>query len=411
MTRSRTAWTAAGPITSECPGRRFSPDGSWEAAYDAEKRLLKLGRTGGELSPLPGVAALKYNVSLDLPEEYVPGVPGPRVAALKFHFSPDGRRLVTFHPDEKGERLVLSSWELGGARPSSVGTTTVEGSVHDLAFSADGRRLGVSVLSKTFKPVEAGSQVDQFFVFDFPSLKPLLGPVGGDLARLTGGLALDHDGGMLVVGQVGAPQLACWDVRAGKRLPGGRIRPGIVYSIDVGLRDDRVLACVSDLTITQWDARTGRRAGPTILLPGGRPSGPSPPSYSPDQTRIALTLVETVAGKSSSRVNVFSALDGDLLATISMNRYRHLPDVWFSADSKRVIVHQRGMMQEAWAWTLPTYRGPLDQVPALVRLLTGTASDPAVGFFPLPDDAIWTGPETYGRAFRAWIGLPDDSRQ
>ncbi len=362
----------------EFPDRQFSPDGTRVAAYDSAKLQLRVGRSGGELSPLP------------------------RIVTPRYRFSPDGRRLATFNRDEKGERLVIESWELGSAGPRSVGTTTVEGAIRDLVFSADGRRLGVSVQSKTFKPLGAGSVVDQFFVFDFPSLEPLLGPVGGGLPRLTGDLALSRDGGVLVVGQEATSRLACWDVRTGQRLPGGQLGGCSLFSIDVGLRDDRVLAALSDRTITPWDARTGRRAGPTILLPV-RTSTFTTATYSPDQTRIA----QAVQGKSGSRVNVFSALDGSLLATHSLSSQLYLPGVWFSADSQRVIVHQRGTTN-AWSWTLPSYRGPLDQVPPLVRLLTGTGADPVGGFFPLPGDAIRTDPETYRRAFRAWKGLADD---
>jgi hypothetical protein len=172
-------------------------------------------------------------------------------------------------------------------------------------------------------------------------------------------------------------------------------------SIDVGLRDDRVLAALSDRTVTQWDARIGRRVGPTILLTD---TTVSTATYSPDQSRIAMT----VSGNSVSLVKVFSALDGDLLATFSINRNpkQLAPEVWFSADSRRVIVHQR-RTTDTWSWTLPSYRGPLDQVPALVRLLSGRDSDPVAGYFQLPGDAIRTDPESYGRAFRAWKGLPD----
>jgi serine/threonine protein kinase/WD40 repeat protein len=364
----------------EFPNRRFSPDGRWVAVSDAPHGLLRVGRTGGELSPLPGITAERYR------------------------FSPDGH-LVTFHRDDKGKPLVLTSWELSGERPRSVGTTTIEGSVHTVAFSADGRRLGVSVQSKTFKPLGAHSEVDQFYVFDFPSLEVLLGPVGEGLPRLTGSFVLAGDGGLLVVNQRAAPRLACWDVRTGERLPGAAIKGGVVYSSDIGLGDGRVLVALSDSTITQWDARTGRRAGPTILLPSSHGTIVTA-AYSPDQTRIAQTMVETVAGQPVSRVNVFSALDGDLLATTSLNRYLHLPDVWFSADNRRVILHQKGTT-DAWSWTLPSYRGPLEEVPALVRLLTGTGSDPVGGFFPLQGDEIRSDPEIYRRAFRAWKGSTD----
>lgn len=365
----------------EFPDRRFSADGSWVAVADAQ-RQLRTGRVGAELVLLP------------------------RRPVERYCFSPVGPHLATYYRDAKDQRMVIESWELGDTGPKAVGAATVEGRVRDLVFSANGRRLGISATSRKFKQIGAGSVVDQFFVFDFPSLERVFGPVGEGLPRLTGGFALAGDGGMLVVGQVGALQLACWDVRTGKRLPGAAIRPGIVYSLDVGLRDDRVIAGVSDRTITQWDARTGRRAGPTVLLPVGHPTTFSTATYSPDQTRIATTAELVVAGMPQSRVSVFSAVDGDLLATITLSHYLHLPDVWFSADSQRVILHQRGTT-EAWACTLPSYRGPLDQVPALVRLLTGMGSDPIGGSFPLGGDAIRSDPESYRRAFRAWKGLAE----
>jgi serine/threonine protein kinase/WD40 repeat protein len=366
----------------EFPGRCFSPDGTWVAAYDASKRQLRVGRIGGELIPLP------------------------RDGAQRCRFSPDGRHLATLHREGNGEGVVLASWTFGGAGPRSVGTTTVTGHVHDLGFSADGRRLGISVRSRTFKPTGAGANVDQFFVYDFPSLKPLLGPVGGDLVRLTGNLALGRDGSVLVGGQWGTNRLTCWDVRTGERLPGGRVGPGDLYSIDVGLQDERVVVPASDGTITQWDVRAGRRAGPTISLPGIRSFGFGTATWSPDQTRIA----QTAAGKAMTRMNLFSALDGNLLATIYLKSNHRFPDVWFSVDGRRVIVHQRGTTH-VWAWTLPTYAGALDKVPALIRLITGTGSDPVGGLFPLTDDAIRSEPETYRHAFRAWKGLADGGGQ
>jgi hypothetical protein len=111
-----------------------------------------------------------------------------------------------------------------------------------------------------------------------------------------------------------------------------------------------------------------------------------------------------------TRMNLFSALDGNLLATIYLKGNHPFPDVWFSVDGRRVIVHQKGTTQ-VWAWTLPSYGGALDRVPALIQLITGTGSDPVGGLFPLPDDAIRSEPETYRQAFRAWKGLAEGGGQ
>jgi WD40 repeat protein len=382
----------------EFPDRRFSPDGKWVAVYDRKKQQVRVRRADGEWITLPGPFAEWYAFGL--------GPDGKDRQFVRFvaQFSPDGRFLATFHFDENQARFIIDSWELGDAGVTKVGTTVVQGAVYNLTFSGDGKRLGVSVRSTTYKPIGVHSRVDQFFVFDFPTLRKALGPVGGDLIQLTGRLALAHDGSVLVVGQNGAARsLACWNVVTGQRLPGGRLGPGECNHVEVGSQGDRVLVGTTDggLSLSQWDVRTGQRAGPTIL------SRWASTAYSADQSRIAALESTTLASrKLGYRVGVFSAYHGDLIASLSTDEDFQRSSVWFSADDRRVIVHKPGTTHVT-ALTLPDYAGSLNRLPALVRLLTGTGSDPVGGFLPLQGDAIRSDPETYRGAFRDWKELED----
>ena len=178
-------------------------------------------------------------------------------------------------------------------------------------------------------------------------------------------------------------------------------------SVEVGLRDGRVLAPISDGTAGQWDVRAGRRVGPTLIKPSSVTFGAgSTYCYDPTQTRIVRI---NFLSPTAQRLDLYSAGDGDLLTSFAKSSGTDMQvksNVCFSADGRRLIAHRPGTTNVT-AWTLPEYTAPPDQVPALVRLLTGTGVDPLGEFVPLAGDALCTEPETYRRAFRAWNGLPD----
>ena len=382
----------------EYTNRRFSPDGKRVAEYDVPTKQLRVGAVGGELAPLPRPVIASSRLGPD----------GKTTIFDKFmaRFAPTGRHLATIRAGTKPGSTAINSWAIDATAPEPVGEVAVDGIVSDLAFSGDGRRLAVSVRSPAFKSNGTGSNVDQFFVFDFPSLTRILGPVGDDLIRLRGQLVLDRTGDLLVVTQEGLSRIPCWDVPTGRRLPGGAVGPGSMYSVEVGPQDSRVLAPVSDRTVGQWDARSGRRVGPTISLPSNA-KFQSFSSCCYDQTQSRVVQINRISLK-AQRLDLYSAGDGDLLTSFTESIGADSlagSNVWFSVDGRRVIAHRLGTELTS-AWTLPECTAPLEQVPALVRLLTGTRVDPVGGFVPLAGDAIRTDPETYRRAFRAWKGLP-----
>ena len=356
--------------------RRLSPDGKWEASLEEDG--WRIGKIGEKTYLIPN----SQNAEVI--------------------FSPDGQHFVLrkFSPHEQ-----LSSWRFGDAGVIALGSAKDPELIFGLAFSGNGRRLAASQQTVGFK-ADGLSNADILRVWDFPSLQKVFDPV--DMQLLAGGVALNHDGSLLAAGRSGTTEIPCWDLRTGERLLGARPRPGNAHLITFSPLDDRLLVPMSYGSAQQWNPRTGTAIGGILSL-----TPESPVAYSPDQKRIACLISHTVSVapvKYRAFIVVYSADTGELLA--SQPRYLNLDwtspfrvKVWFSKNGDRVIVHMPGTTYTE-VWRLPEFPGPVDQLPALVRLLTGQSErPPQIGLVPLDAGELSRNSKDYRRAFRAWKGL------
>jgi WD40 repeat protein len=363
--------------------RCFSPDGHWEAVHVPDRAEVLLSRTGQPPVALPR-----------------------RFPSFVARFSPDGRHLVTWNQGEGASEFVIETWRLGDGPPVSVAAIPApDGAVATFAFSADCRRLAAGIRTPTFKWSPA-SDVDQLRVWEFPSLRSVGQPITPKPPRLYGQPVLNGDGSLLANRTwTNGRFVPCWETSTGSPSPVGELSSGLTDALDFGAVDDRLLVSVSDRTIRQIDPRSGRRVGPTI--PHGSTGGRSAAAYSPDQRWIALVVISRTATGIERKIHVYRADSGDLLSVhpLAPAPLGNDPDIWFSADGRRVIAHTvRSSHTESWR--LPEYLGPVDQLPVLARLLTGLVPNPDGGFLPLGPDEMVKNREEYRRAFRAWKGIP-----
>jgi WD40 repeat protein/predicted Ser/Thr protein kinase len=347
---------------------RYSPDGVWEAVrVEGGVRLSRVGGAPGPVLPHP-VRVLQ--ASGEVPYGFV--------------FSPDGRHLLTIGADD------FRVWAVGDGEPRCLGTAPDRRVVH-AEFSGDGRRLVTLCRSKDFTP-QTGSLGDAIEVWDVPGLGRSFGPVGADVPRLMS-VAINRDGTLVVAKVFGSGRPPCWDLRTGRLTPEVRLRPGDMHHPRFGDRDDRILVRMTTGETYQWDARSGRLAGPTLRTVAagvGRLL-----AYSPDQRRILIHIPNSA--------RLYDADSGELLAA---RRLTEAPvAMWFSADGRRVLIQDSAGTVNVWR--LPEFAGPPDRLTALIEVMGGTKQVPEGGIISLDETDILARPETYLRAWRAWRGLPD----
>jgi serine/threonine protein kinase/WD40 repeat protein len=367
----------------DLPNKRYSHDGKWVAEYSPTEGKMRLGQVGGTSVPLPSKIAMSPRFEHD---DSVQPVFRPLAK-----FNPIRDEFTLYSLDPVSSEPQIESWKYSDDPPERIGVWKSPGAVLNLTYSEDGRRLAVS-LHLPDRPSFAADRVSCYQVLDFPALKPLAPPFGLELSRLRERVAFTKYGEIIAGIRQGTATVPAWNVRTSERL-NIEVGTGNILGLDFGSHDDRLLVAQTDRTIRQLNPRTGERIGPTILLPTTSKAAGSTVAYSPDQARFVQTL--------DGNVLICSSEHGDVLATIATDQNHFLPSVWFGSDGKRVVCNVRGSTY-VWQSLLPEYTGTWEDVPTLVKLLTGLEPDPAGGFSALAHDAIRRDVEAYRKAYLAW---------
>jgi WD40 repeat protein len=367
----------------EFPNTSYSHDGKWVAEYVVAEKQLRLGRVGEKSSPLP------IRMPSEVPNSKEDAVPTGFRPLVKF--SPSRSEFAVDSRNSVSSDRQIESWDYSGGLPRRIAEWKAPGNVKYLAFSDDGRRLAVS-LHLSDRPNSSADFVSCYQVLDFPSLVPSAAPFGLDMSRLREQVVLTTNGDRIACYQQGTSVVPAWNVLTSEPL-NLRVGNGVIAGLDFGSRDGRLLVSQSDRTIRQLDSRTGEKIGPTILLPEATNAAGTSVAYSPDQSRFAQSQFD--------KVLIFSSDHGDVLASLRKDQNNWSQNIWFGADGKRVVCNAPGT-SVVWQSLLPDYSGSPDDVPSLVKLLTGLEPDPAGGFGTLAPDAIRKNVESYRKAFLAW---------
>jgi WD40 repeat protein len=203
---------------------------------------------------------------------------------------------------------------------------------------------------------------------------------------------LTPNGQTLVLGIPSSGVLAAWDVASGEALYQVKKYSGNLHDLAVSADGRSILAVSSNTTARLYDVRTCAPLGPSLVHTGTVLNG----DVAEDGVRVVT--------REGSTVRVWDARNGDLLARLP-SVPKDVEPLWFGKDGKRAIL---GGKEQAFEWQLPPLEMPTEQVPVLVRLLTGRDVDDANGLTQLDQHAFLNDPTPYRKAWVAWRGVPDD---
>ena len=341
---------------------RFSPDGRREVRYGGGPAALLLER--GDAGP---------GISLDHPS--------PVILA---RFSPGGRRLLT-----QDATATVRWWDAADGRTSAP-PLELKARLHAVGFDDPGRRL-MTVESGASKSA-AGRVVT---VWDVESGRAVVGPIRdwdsgpqhfGErelLGQITQA-ALSPDGRRLVLGSDATGMLGIRDVDTGKELARTPGYHGVLYSINFSADGRSFATNASDAVARVWDASTGEPLGPRLLHPRFCKKA----DIDPAGGRVATVTVDNV-------FRLWDARAGDLLGRVEARLTD--PSVWFDRGGRRLVFDGGRRTLE-----LPTYAGNRDDLPPLLRLLTGLKRDTDDNLALVDPRTFLDDPKLHRDAWLAW---------
>jgi serine/threonine protein kinase/WD40 repeat protein len=296
----------------------------------------------------------------------------PQTGVRSVRFGPEGKVLVSWGPT--GTRV----WQMpDGVDITPSGLRLLENQA--VAFDAAATRIA------TLAPNGA------LAVWEIASGRCLFAsPRRGPSSRF---VLLDESGDEVVVTEE-EDVIRGWDVATGKPRPVIDLhKSAYVTGAAFGGPTGQFVTTSSDLTVRQWDRVTHQPAGPTFRNTSNLSTAGA--SYSPDGHRLAYS-------DEFSYLHLVDAGTGEPLASRNFRRFFTIrQSVHFSADGRRVITHPDGS-DELQHWVLPRFDGPPEQLPALVRFLTGFVLDNTEGLTPIDTGEWLNNPEPYRAAWRAW---------
>jgi WD40 repeat protein/serine/threonine protein kinase len=349
---------------------RFSPDGRRVMYYGGPK--------GARLRDSAGAGA-------EVPLEHSAPVHLTR-------FSPDGQRVLT-----QDRRATLRWWHATTGQPAAPEVplqAVLDDLGHGIGISADGRRL---------LTVEPGPR-RVVTVWNVESGRPLLGPLRewnpgpqrygkpGLLGQISQA-ALSPDGTRLVLASDAAGMLGLWDVDAGKELARTQAYHGEVYQITFSADGQRYLTNASDGVARLWQTATGAPAGPPLR----HPSFCRKADLSPDGWRVATV-------DAANTLRLWDGRTGDLFGRVPA-RFKD-KRLWFSRDGGRLVIGGGGQVVE-----LRAYSGTAEDLPTLLRLLTGLQRNPDETIGPVDLEIFRSDPDSYQGAWQAWRSQNDATRR
>jgi WD40 repeat protein len=310
-------------------------------------------------------------------------------------FQPDGR-CVLLQDDQFTLRLFDARTGTRMATPLRLNRGLIA-----LAFSADGQCL------LTVESANAEKRIGPVVtVWEMATGKPLLGPLhhwetgpqafgdkawAGQISRA----ALSPDGRRLVLASNATSALGVLDVPTGQ--PRARVRGfrGVLYGMRFSRDGESFLTHSSDGVARLWRTEDCTPAGPPLQHPAFCRKA----SLAPDGDRV-------VTAASDSVIRLWDGRTGDLLGRIEGWPQPQKNGVWFSRDGRALIIFDG----KTWRMLdLPVYQGKRDDLPVLLRLLTGVQRAIDGTIEPIDRQLFLTDADTCRRAWLAWRGHGVDS--
>jgi eukaryotic-like serine/threonine-protein kinase len=397
----------------------FSPDGQslLAASYDGTARVWRLAapervrrhaydrghadritfRRGDELAKLspdgrrevryggPAGARLRDRVGAG------PEIPLAHPVPVKLaRFTPDGRRLLT-----QDSQATLRWWDGDTGQPAAP-PVSLGAALYDLGFSADGQRL----LTVEHGPT-ARAHGRVVTVWDVASGRPVFGPLRewdtgpqrfgepewhGQIMKA----ALSPDGTRLVLASNATGTLGVWDVDAGRELGRALGYRGMLYHIEFSADGQRYLTNGSDTVARLWETATAQPAGPPLR----HPRFCNAADLGPNGWRVATVDSDDV-------IRLWDGRTGDLLGRLDLSLKNNR--VWFSRDGRSLVVNAGEHVLD-----FPRYGGSPEELPALLRLLTGLERDADDSIGPVDPRTFLNDPDRYRRAWLVWSGWADE---
>jgi hypothetical protein len=147
----------------------------------------------------------------------------------------------------------------------------------------------------------------------------------------------------------------------------------------------------SDTVARLWETATAAPAGPPLRHPRFC-----------RQADLAPNGWQVVTVDSDLILRLWDGRSGDLLGRLELPLRNN--QIWFSRDGRSLVLNAGQQVLD-----LPFYRGPREQVPALLRLLTGLERDPDASVNPVDPQAFRNDPDLYRRVWSTWRGQADDA--
>jgi WD40 repeat protein/tRNA A-37 threonylcarbamoyl transferase component Bud32 len=346
---------------------RISPDGSRRVHYNG-----------------PNGAKLKTRGGVEFPLEH----PKPVVFT---RFSDDGQRLLTQDEDATVRCWNTATGELVG-QPISFRTTLLSAD-----FGGDNRRL-LTLEGAT----PDGGEGPGVSVWDVERGALLFGPLRtwdtgpqrfGDkeLFQRISEAALSKDGTRLALASDATGAVGVWDVDGRHDVAHKLGHRGNIYQIQFSADGQRFFTYGSDTVARLWDAATAEPVGPPLRHPRFCKTA----DLAPDGWRVATVDAGNV-------IRLWDGRSGDQLGRVELPLTNRA--VWFSRDGQRLIID--GGKQ---ALDLPVHSGGPEDLPKLLRLLTGLQRDPDDSVSPVDPLLFRNDAGLYRQVWNAWRAQADDA--
>jgi hypothetical protein len=158
----------------------------------------------------------------------------------------------------------------------------------------------------------------------------------------------------------------------------------LLYKVEFSADGQRYLTYGSDTIARLWSTATAEPAGPPLRHPRFCRIA----DLAPDGWLVATVDADKV-------IRLWDGRTGDLLGRIERPFRSNL--LWFSRDGRRLVIDAGEQILD-----LPVYNGAAEELPTLLRLLTGLQREPGDSLGPVDPQTFLSEAERYRRAWHSW---------